>query len=286
MWGLLKEAFAKWNADNVSRLSASIAYYTIFSAAPLLVIAIALAGSIFGETAAKGELVLHLRNLIGNEAAAAIQGMVDSAGQFQSGLVATAVGAFALIFGATGVFTEVQSALNTIWGIPEKGSWKSILKSRFLSFIMILAVGFLLLALLVATTALSLVSRFFDFLPGFTVLVDMFNFLLTFAIITFLFAIIYKILPDVKMSWSDVWAGSAFTSLLFSIGKLLIGFYLGSGRMKSVYGAAGSIIILLFWFYFSAQVFLFGAEFTRVYSIYRSKEKRGEEGKDVREREE
>lgn len=278
LWGLIKEAFANWRAHNVSRMAAAIAYYTIFSVAPLLVIVIAVASLIFGEAAAKGELALQLRTLVGDEAAGVIQGMVESASHFRSGLTAGLIGAFALLFGATGVFTEIYYALNTIWGVAERGNWKAFVKARFLSFVMILAIGLLLLALLFTAAALSLIGRFMGFLPGLFRLLDLFNFLLSFAGITLLFAIIYKILPDAKSRWSDVWAGAAFTSLLFSIGKLLMGVYLASGWMKSTYGAAGSIIILLFWFYFSAHVFLFGAEFTRAYINYRTGRKPPKQG--------
>ncbi len=285
VWGLLREAINRWHSDNVSRLAAAIAYYTIFSAAPVLVIVIAVASLIYGEAAAKGELVGQLRALIGSDAAGVIQGMVESAGQFRSGMVATVAGVCALVFGATGVFTEIQGALNTIWDIPERGSWKGMLKARLLSFVMILLIGAALLALLIATTALTFIGRLTDSLPGLSYVLDMVNFLLSFAVITVLFAMVFKVLPDSRMAWSDVWAGAAFTSLLFTIGKVLIGFYLASGGMKSTYGAAGSIILLLFWFYFSAQVFLFGAEFTHLYANRRmgkgshSQEARdGEEG--------
>ncbi|OPY68098.1 MAG: ribonuclease BN/unknown domain fusion protein [Syntrophorhabdaceae bacterium PtaU1.Bin034] len=266
LWGLLKQAFAGWRIHKDSRLAAAIAYYTIFSLAPLLVIVVAVAGAIFGEAAAKGELSQQIGNLVGEDLVPLIEGMVESAGRFRSGLLAWVVGAIALIIGATGVFAELQDALDTIWEVPQQGSLKGMLKARLLSFLVILAIGMLLLALLLAGAALTVIGRLASSLPGLAEALDVLNFLLSFALITVLFAVIYKILPSVKTRWSDVWAGAALTSLLFTVGKLLLGFYLASGRMRSAYGAAGSVIILLFWIYFSAEILLFGAEFTRVYT--------------------
>ncbi|XQQ05057.1 MAG: YihY/virulence factor BrkB family protein [Leptolyngbya sp. IPPAS B-1204] len=268
--GLLKETFQEWQTDRVSLWAAALAYYTMFSLAPLLLIAIAVAGSIFGEEAAQGELVTQIQGLIGREGAEAIQAMIQNTQRTESGgVIATLVGVGTLVFGASGVFGQLQDALNTIWNVkPKPGlGWKSFVRSRFLSFAMVLVIGFLLLVSLILSAVLAGISTFFtNHLQDFAALARLINFAISFGIITLLFASIYKFLPDVRLPWKDLWVGAAVTALLFNIGKYLIGLYLGSSGVTSTYGAAGSIVIILLWVFYSAQILLIGAEFTQVYA--------------------
>ncbi|MBD3883649.1 YihY/virulence factor BrkB family protein [Phormidium tenue FACHB-886] len=267
---LLKETAEEYQTDRVSLWAAALAYYTMFSLAPLLLIAIAIAGSIFGEEAVRGELVNQIQGLVGREGAEAIQSMIQSTQRPDSGgVIATLFGIATLLFGASGVFGQLQDALNTIWQVkPKPGlGWKSFIKSRFLSFAMVLVIGFLLLVSLVLSAVLSAVSTFFSSrVPDFVILGQFLNFALSFGVITLLFASIYKFLPDVRLPWKDLWVGAAVTSFLFTIGKFLIGLYLGSSSVSSTYGAAGSIVVILIWVFYSAQILLIGAEFTQVYA--------------------
>jgi membrane protein len=270
---LFKETIAEWNEDNVPVLAAALAYYTIFSLAPLLIIAIAIAGAVFGEEAARGEIVRQIQGLVGRDGAEAIQAMIQNAHQPGSGGgIATVVGVVILLFGASGVFGQLQTALNTIWEVkpkPGKGI-ASFLQSRFLSFAMVLVIGFLLLVSLVLSAVLVAISSFFGGLvPALAVLGQVINFAISFSVITVLFAGIYKFLPDVEVPWSNLWVGAGVTALLFNIGKFLIGLYLGNSSVGSTYGAAGSLVVLLVWVFYSAQILLIGAEFTQVYSKYR-----------------
>jgi membrane protein len=268
--GLLKDTVQEWQTDKVSLWAAALSYYTMFSLAPLLLIAIAVAGSIFGEEAARGELVAQIQGLIGKEGAEAIQSMIQNTQRSQSGgVIATIVGIATLLFGASGVFGQLQDALNTIWNVkPKPGlGWKSFVKSRFLSFAMVLVIGFLLLVSLVLSAVLAGISTFFtNHIQGFAAIGQLLNFSISFGVITLLFASIYKFLPDVRLPWKDLWIGAGVTALLFTIGKYLIGLYLGSSGVTSTYGAAGSIVIILLWVFYSAQILLFGAEFTQVYA--------------------
>ena len=264
---MLVKSFFRWQADKASRMAAALAYYAIFSIAPLLIIVIAITGFVFGEAAARGEMVAQMQSLVGAEAAAAIEAMIQNASRFRSGLTATLIGIVSLLFGASGVFTELQSALDTIWEVTPKGSWRDMIKSRFFSFLMVLGIGILLLASVVASTMLTaLASLLRALLPAFAYLHLLLNVLLPFVIITLLFAVTYKTVPDVKIAWRDVWTGAAISSFLFTVAKLVLGIYLTHSRLGSAYGAAGSLMVLLFWVYFSAQIFLFGAEFTRVHA--------------------
>lgn len=270
IWRLLKETFTEWSEDKASRLAAALSYYTVFSLAPLLIIAIAIAGAFFGEEAAKGEIIGQIQGLVGKDGAEVIQTAIENASQSESeGSIASIISIVALLFGASGVFAELQDALNTVWEIdakPEAGIG-GFIRKRFLSFAMILGIGFLLLVSLVISATLSGINHFTSSLiPGFDPLWQVANFIVSFGIITLLFAMIYKFLPDVKITWSDVWIGAAITALLFAIGKSLIGLYLGQSSFSSTYGAAGSIVIILVWAYYSAQILFFGAEFTQVYA--------------------
>lgn len=270
---LIKGTIAEWQEDNVPVLAAALAYYTVFSLAPLLLIAIAIAGLVFGEEAARGELVRQIQGLVGKEGAEAIQSMIQNAHKPGSGgTLATIIGVVLLMFGASGVFGQLQSALNTIWEVkPKPGQGiRSFLVSRFLSFAMVLVIGFLLLVSLLLSTVLATVSHFFSNLtPGFPILGQVINFVISFGVITLLFASIYKFLPDVRVPWKNLWVGAAVTAILFNIGKLAIGLYLGNSSVGSTYGAAGSLVVLLIWVFYSAQILLIGAEFTQVYSKYR-----------------
>jgi membrane protein len=270
---ILKETVAEWTEDNVPLLAAALAYYTVFSLAPLLLIAIAIAGAVFGEEAAKGELIGQIQGLVGAQGAEAIQTMIANANKPGSGgTIATITGVVFLLFGASGVFGQLQAALNTIWEVkpkPGKGIG-SFLQARFLSFAMVLVIGFLLLVSLVLSAILAGVSSVFGkFVPDLVIVGQILNFVISFGVITVLIAAIYKFLPDVKVPWRNLWVGAGVTALLFNIGKFLLGLYLGNSSIGSTYGAAGSFVVVLTWVFYSAQILLFGAEFTQVYSKYR-----------------
>lgn len=269
IWRLLKETFKEWNDDKASRLAAALSYYTIFSLAPLLIIAIAIAGAVFGDDAASGEIVRQIQGLVGKDGAEVIQTALQNAQKPDTRNIASIISIGVLLFGASNVFAQIQDALNTIWEVqPKPGrSLVQTLRKRFLSFAMVGGVGFLLLVSLIANAVLAaMVNYFSNSLPGFDFLWQIANFIISFAVITFLFAVIYKFMPDVKIAWNDVWIGSAITSLLFVIGKSLLGLYLGNGSFGSAYGAAGSLIVLLAWINYAAQIIFFGAEFTQVYA--------------------
>jgi membrane protein len=269
IFSLLKEAFQGWQQDKASLLAAALAYYTVFSITPLLVIAIAIVGAVFGQEAARGEILAQINDLVGAEGAQAIEMALANANQPQLGGIASLISVVVLLVGASGVFAQLQEALNTVWNItvkPNVGLWNFIQK-RLLSFGMVLAIGFLLLVSLIISAILSGISKLeFDILPGLTIFWQLLNFLVSFGFITVLFALIYKYLPDVKIRWRDVWVGATITALLFSLGKYLIGLYLGQGSLGSTYGAAGSLIVFLAWVFYSAQILLFGAELTEVYA--------------------
>lgn len=262
---LLKTTFAEWQEDKASRLAAALAYYTIFSMAPLVIIVLGIIGFVFGQDLAGNYLIEQVQSLVGQHGAELVQSIIENASQPSTSIIATLIGLGTLLFGATGVFAQLQDALNTVWGVtprPDKGIIK-IIETRFTSLTIVLGIGFLLLVSLIISAVLSALNGLvFSGLP----LGQAINIVVSFGVITFLFAMIYKILPDVKIQWSDVWIGSAVTALLFVFGKFLLGFYLGNQSFGSTYGAAGSILILLLWVYYSAQIFLFGAEFTQVYA--------------------
>jgi len=269
-WSLLKESAVAWSNDYAPSMGAALAYYTLFSLAPLLVIVIAIAGLVFGAEAANGEIESQLRGLIGQDGAVAVQGLLRSTSEPADSLVASLVGTAILLLGATSVFGELQSAIDRIWRVPtdsvESGLWY-LLRTRLLSFGMILTIGFLLLVSLVVSAVLTAVGAWWGtMLAGWEPVLQGINFAASFTIVTVLFAMIYKILPRVHVAWRDVWIGAAMTALLFTLGKSLIGFYLGRSGIASGFGAAGSLVALLVWVYYSAQIFLFGAEFTWVYA--------------------
>lgn len=274
-FGLIKESFKEWKEDGALELGASLAYYTIFSLAPMLLIVTGVAGMVWGREAVQGQLVSQMQGLVGAQGAQAIQTMIANAGKHGSGVLATVIGFVTILFGATGVFAQLQNALNRIWDVKPKpggGVW-GFVRTRLLSFGMILGIGFLLLVSLVLSAAAASIDQWAEGLGGAGhVLVRVLSFAVAFGITTFLFAMIYKFLPDVKIQWRDVWIGAVVTALLFTVGKFLIGFYLAKSTVASTYGAAGSLVILLLWAYYSAQIVFLGAEFTQVYaSRYGSK---------------
>ncbi|HEY9882794.1 MAG TPA: YihY/virulence factor BrkB family protein [Thermosynechococcaceae cyanobacterium] len=268
--GLLKETFQEWQEDKAPRLAAALAYYTVFSLAPLLIIAIAVAGAVFGEDAAQGEIVGQIQGLVGREGAKVIEDAIENANKPESGGgIASLISIVVLLFGASGVFAQLQDALNTVWEVqpkPGRGIW-SFIRQRFLSFSMVLGIGFLLMVSLIVSAVLSGLSTYMSHLiPGVDFIWEILNFVISFGVITLLFALIYKYLPDVKITWNDVLIGAVITALLFTIGKTVLGQYLGGGSFGSAYGAAGSLVIILAWVFYSAQILFFGAEFTQVYA--------------------
>jgi membrane protein len=270
LWQSLKDIITQWIEDEPFQLASSLSYYTLFSLAPLLLIAIAVAGLVFGREAAQNQIVETLGGMLGSESAEAIQEMIENAGSKpKAGIVSTLLGAVALLFGAGGVVGQLQTSLNKVWGIVPKagqGVW-GFIRQRFISFAMVLAVGFLLLVSLAATAFLTVLSQFIgNLIGGVAFVAHLLDILISFAFVTVLFAMIYKFLPDVRIQWKDVWIGAALTSILFTIGKSLIGLYLGSSGVTSAYGAAGSLITILLWVYYSSLIFLLGAEFTQVYA--------------------
>lgn len=267
IWATTKETFEDWSDDNASRLAAALAYYSLLSLAPLLVIAIAVTGLFVGADAARGQVAGELGSVVGGDAAQGIQAIAANARSPSAGIVGTIVGVVTLFVGASGVFGELQSSLNTVWEVkpkPGRGIWGEI-KARFWSFSMVLGVAFLLLVSLVLSSALSAIGgKFSGWLPGGEALWQVVNFAFSLAVITAVFALIFKYVPDAIVKWRDVWLGAFVTAVLFTIGKLLLGLYLGKAAVGSAYGAAGSIIALVVWVYYATQIFLVGAEFTQV----------------------
>lgn len=268
---LFTDAFDAWGEDRAARMGAALAYYTIFSLAPLLIIVIAVAGLAFGQAAAQGQIVQEIQGFVGVEGAQSIQAMLEKTRQPAAGIIATVLGFITLLIGATGVVGELKDALNTIWKVkPEPGSSvMSMVKSRLISLAMVLGIGFLLLVSLIASAALSAVHNYLSHVlvhPGFLYFWQAVNFVVSLGVITVLFAMIYRFLPDITVAWGDVWIGASLTALLFVIGKVLIGLYLGKRSISSAYGPAGSLVLILVWIYYSAQILFYGAEFTRVYA--------------------
>lgn len=265
---LLRTAAQAWVDDYAPSMGAALAYYTLFSIAPLLLIVLALLGLFFDAEAARGEVFGQLRNLMGDDGAAAVQGMIDSMGQKSHGTWGTIIGAVVLVIGATTVFGELQDALDRIWRAPardgQSGLW-SLLRSRFLSFGMVLSIGFLLLVSLVLNAALAAWGHW-SAPAGWEVVGQVLNFVVSLAFTTAAFALIYRLMPRVRIAWADVWFGATVTAVLFTIGKLLIGLYIGKSGVVSGFGAASSIVVLLVWVYYSAQIFLMGAELTWAYA--------------------
>ncbi|HSL47217.1 MAG TPA: YihY/virulence factor BrkB family protein [Anaerolineales bacterium] len=270
---LLKLTYQGWKEDKASRLAAALAYYTIFSLGPLLIIVIAVTGLFWDEASVQSSVTSQVQGLVGEQGEEFVSSLLTSASNPARGIAATIVGIITLIFGALGAFNELHNALNTIWEVKEeepKGfveSIKNVIFSRLLSFSMILGIGFLLLVSLVISAGLSAAQETLgNAIPVSEIVMQIINLIISTAVITALFALIFKFLPDAEIAWRDVWLGAFFTALLFSLGKFLIGLYLGNSAVGSSFGAAGSLVLLLIWIYYSAQILFFGAEFTQVYA--------------------
>ncbi|MEZ0232267.1 MAG: YihY/virulence factor BrkB family protein [Methylophilaceae bacterium] len=268
-WVLIKSAFTSWSNDYAQSMGAALAYYTIFSIAPLLLIVISITGIIFGQDAARGEITGQLQNLMGEQGALAVQTLLESVNQPTEGIAATTIGVILLLVGATSVFGELQDSLDRIWRAPLRvhSSVWNLIRARLLSFGMILGIGFLLMVSLVFSAGLSAISKWWaPVFKDWSVIAGIFNFVFSFLLTTGMFAMIYKIMPRVNIRWDEVWIGAAITAAFFTIGKFLIGLYIGRSAITSGYGPAGSLLALLLWIYYSAQIFLMGAEFTWAYS--------------------
>jgi len=265
---LLKAAFEEWWNDRAMSLGASIAFFTVFSMAPMLLAAIAVAGLAFGREAAQGAIVSELGGMIGAKEASTLEAMIASASNVGSGIIGTTIGIITFLLLVTGAVIELQDDLNIIWKAkpPQSSGILNFLRTRLISFALVLGIGFLLLVSLLIDAGLSAVSAYIE--PNFsgaTAILRFLNSLVAFAIAVLLFAMIFKLLPNVHITWNDVWIGSLVTALLFTIGKFLIGYYLGKSNIASSYGAAASVITILLWIYYSSLILLFGAEFTKVY---------------------
>lgn len=272
---LFRETFDQWQSDKASRIAAALAYYAVFSISPLLVIAIAIAGIVFGQETAQSQITAQLTDLVGEDGVKPILLALDNMIQPQIRGIASLISIAILILGASGFFAQLQDALNTVWKVkPQPGQGVlPFLRKRLSSFFMVLAIGFLLILSLIISAGVSTLSRYrINFLPNLVILWESLDFFFSLGLMTFLFCLMFKYVPDVKIAWKDVLVGSIMTALLFLFGKFLLGLYLSKGSLGSAYGAAGSLIVFLAWVYYSAQIVLLGAEFTQVYTrIYGSK---------------
>lgn len=268
-WQLFRDAALAWRDDYAPSMGAALAYYTLFSVTPLLLIVISVAGLAFGEEAARGEIFGQIAGLVGERSARTIEAMLDALNRPDAGIAGTAVGLVVLLIGATSVFAELQDAMDRIWRAPtrpESGLW-ALLRARLLSLGMVLGIGFLLIVSLILSAALAAFGKWWGpWLGDWVRLADMLNFALSFAFLSAVFAMIYKWMPRARVTWRDVAVGALITALLFTLGKSLIGLYIGRSGVASPFGAAGSLVVLLVWVYWSAQIFLLGAEFTWVYA--------------------
>ena len=255
-WALARQAVTAWNDDYAPSMGAALSYYTLFSIAPLILIVVAVAGFAFGDDAARGEIFEQLVGLVGPQGAQAVEELLQHANRPGAGALAAISGTVALLLGATAVFGELQNALDRIWRAPARkqdAGWLNLVRSRLLSFGMVLAIAFLLMVSLVMSALLSALGEWWALDAA-----------ASFVLSTLMFALIYKIIPRVRIRWRDVWLGASVTAALFALGKVLIGLYLGRSAVASAFGAAGSLVALMVWVYYSAQVFLLGAEFTRL----------------------
>lgn len=270
-WRILKRTGDNFSEDNCFKLAASLSYYTIFALAPLLIIIITIVGTIFGLAAVQGKVYTEIRTLVGNDAALTIQGIIANVQQSHNTFIGTIVGAAILFLGATGIFTEIQGSINFIWSVrakPKKG-WLKYLINRALSFVLVLTLGFILIVTLISSTLLTVLGDKLTktFPVGTVYFLSTANIVLLLVVITGLFMVIYKVLPDAVISWRDALVGSVFTALLFLAGKYLIGIYLGKSKLGVNYGTAASIIVILTWVYYSSLILYFGAEFTRAFAL-------------------
>ena len=269
IFGLLKQTFQEWNEDKAPRLGAALAYYTVFSIAPLLVILISVAGIFFGDEAASGQISRQIDQVVGHQAAQFIEQMIESARKPSDSIMATVIGLGTLLLGAMGVFGQLQDALNTIWEVqpkPGQGFFQTV-KARLTPFVMVIGVAFLLLSSLAVSAGIAALGSWIESwlsVPAFVL--QGINLLIGFIIITLMFALIFKVLPDVQIQWHDVWIGAALTTVLFMLGQIFLGWYVGKISGESTYGAAGSLVAVLLWVYWTSQILFFGAEFTQVYA--------------------
>jgi membrane protein len=271
-WTLLHQTVLAWLDNYCPSMGAALAYYTLFSLAPLMLIVVSVGGMLFGADAARGEIEAQLVSLMGSAGARAVQELLASVRQPSEGVMATGIGVTLLFLGSTTVFAELQDAFDRIWHAPASwrgGTWLTLLRTRLLSFGMVLAIGFLLMVSLLFSAALALMGHWLEPVFGaWLMLATICNDVAGFALLTALFALIYKVMPRVRVQWRDVWTGALFTATLFSFGRYLIGLYIGRSGIVSGYGAAGSLVVILLWVYYSAQIFLLGAQFTWVYANY------------------
>jgi membrane protein len=268
-FSLLKETFSAWNTHEAPRLGAALAFYTILSLSPLVIIVVALAGLIFSRSTAQAHILSQVQGMIGSEGAKAVAAMLANAQRPAAGVLGSVVGILSLLFGASGVFTELRSALNLIWEVKaeQTSGVLALLRERFFSFGMVLSIGFLLLVSLVVSTVLAAVGKFFGgLLPIPSAVLAVVNFLVSYIGVAVLFGLIFRFVPEAKVRWRNVWPGALMTAMFFTVGKTLIGLYLGKTGVGSPYGAAGSVIVVIVWVYYSAQIFFFGAEFTHAYA--------------------
>ena len=277
IWLLIKTTVIAWSDDYAPSMGAALAFYTLFSIAPLLLIVLSIMGFVFGAEAARGEIAQQLQNLMGEQSALTVQALLQNANKPSDGMVATIVGVLLLLIGATSVFGELQSALDRIWRAPERRPISGIipfLRSRLLSFGMIFGIGFILMVSLIFNAALLVFSQWWSVQFKWLIIINSVNLVFSFVMTTAMFALIYKYIPSVKIRWGEVWLGALITAALFTVGKYLIGLYMTKSAVASGFGAAGSVVALLVWVYYSAQIFLLGAEFTWAYStLYGSRSK-------------
>jgi membrane protein len=270
VWPIARQAIASWVDDDAPGMGAALAYYALFSIAPLVLVAVSIAGLVFGADAARGQIFVELRGLMGDAGASAVQGLLQSVSEPRAGALGTAAGLGVLLLGAIGVFGALQSSLDRIWRAPARPRASGLLwllRSRLMSFGMVLCIGLLLMVSLLVSAGIAAVGRWWQpELAAWELITQAIAFGLDFVFVTFMFAMIYKLMPRASIRWRDVWIGAAFTSVLFNAGKVLIALYLGKSGLASGFGAAGSLVALLVWMYYSAQVFLLGAEFTWVYA--------------------
>lgn len=268
-WTVAKETVSEWSDDNASRLAAGLACYTLLSIAPLLVLSVAIAGLAFGEEAARGQIVGQIGAVVGNEAGSAIQSIAANAKEPTAGILSTILGLAVLLFGASGVFAELQNALNAIWEVEPKPNQgiKGFIRHRVFSFAMVMALSFLLLVSLVVNAGLAATGKFFEqYLPGGEVAWQVVNFVVALVVTALLFALIFKVVPDVILRWKDALIGGLFTAVLFALGRFALAMYIGKSGTTSSFGVAGSLVALVLWVYYSSQILFLGAEFTQVYS--------------------
>jgi membrane protein len=265
---LLKESFASWMAHKGPQMGAALAYYTAFSLAPLVVLVVGVVGLIVDQDAAKAEFVAQISALMGKDGGTTVETILAHSARQEAGFWAAFIGFVVLLIGASGVFAELQDSLNTIWEAPpQQRRWLALIRERLLSFAMVFALGFLVLVSLLLSAGIAALGAYMKSrMPGFDAILESANSLVSLVVVTLLFAGLFRFLPDVRVAWRDVWTGAAMTAVLFILGKFLLGFYIGRSAFASAYGAAGSLIIVLVWVFYSAQIFFFGAEFTRAFA--------------------